>query len=494
MQALLHRPRGHRPARSPCPHPHLMSPQPHTTVRQRMSVLDEAWLRLDAAGSPRIIVALLRFDGRFNRRRFEQVLREHLLAHDRFRQRPELGADGAFWCEHRGFALRHHLDVTSLPASHRKQALERTVQRLLHAPLAEGRPLWHLQVLDGDDRRGSPGWSLVARIHHCLGDGLSLVSLLAELGQATGARSSSSRPAADTPMALLEQVLESADPARWLDLLRSGRFEELWRRRLDALEPLWTALRSEVQHLITARRETPTRLRGPAGLRKQARTAPPFDAAAIRRAAQAWGCTSNELMLAALAGALREHLLAQGDSVDDAEIRVLVPASLRRPGESVGLGNRFGMLALMLPIGIAHPLSRVVEVQRRMRTLKRSMQPTLSVAGLWLLARVPSAVRSLLDPLLELRASAVVSHVPGPRQPLQVAGATLREATFWVVPAGDIALAVSILGYAGRLHLGLVTDRTLISDARALVAALVGQVHWLVEAAPTGRNADAQPA
>ena len=152
------------------------------------------------------------------------------------------------------------------------------------------------------------------------------------------------------------------------------------------------------------------------------------------------------------------------------------------------------MLALMLPIGIAHPLSRVVEVQRRMRTLKRSMQPTLSVAGLWLLARVPSAVRSLLDPLLELRASAVVSHVPGPRQPLQVAGATLREATFWVVPAGDIALAVSILGYAGRLHLGLVTDRTLISDARALVAALVGQVHWLVEAAPTGRNADAQPA
>ena len=74
-----------------------------------MSVLDEAWLRLDAAGSPRIIVALLRFDGRFNRRRFEQVLREHLLAHDRFRQRPELGADGAFWCEHRGFALRHHL-------------------------------------------------------------------------------------------------------------------------------------------------------------------------------------------------------------------------------------------------------------------------------------------------------------------------------------------------------------------------------------------------
>jgi hypothetical protein len=124
-----------------------------------------------------------------------------------------------------------------------------------------------------------------------------------------------------------------------------------------------------------------------------------------------------------------------------------------------------------------------------MQALKNSWQSMLSVAAVWLLAACPPPVRLALSHRFELRASAVISHVPGPRRPLHLAGSRLREAAYWVAPTGDIGVGVSTLAYAGVLQVGIVTDRRLVPQPRALVRAFERELQWLLDHAPAGAAA-----
>ena len=67
------------------------------------------------------------------------------------------------------------------------------------------------------------------------------------------------------------------------------------------------------------------------------------------------------------------------------------------------------------------------------------------------------------------KASAVATNVPGPEQPLYMAGCTLRDIMFWVPQTGSIGLGLSILSYRGKVHFGLIADARLIPDPDAVV-------------------------
>ena len=76
------------------------------------------------------------------------------------------------------------------------------------------------------------------------------------------------------------------------------------------------------------------------------------------------------------------------------------------------------------------------------------------------------------DQLLDLSASrstAVMTNVPGPTEPLTVAGSLLKQSLFWVPQSGDIGMGVSIFSYAGKVQFGLITDAALIPDPEAVV-------------------------
>ena len=59
-------------------------------------------------------------------------------------------------------------------------------------------------------------------------------------------------------------------------------------------------------------------------------------------------------------------------------------------------------------------------------------------------------------------ASAVATNVPGPPQPLYLAGGRIGRLIFWVPQSGDIGLGISILSYAGSVQFGLVADALLL--------------------------------
>ncbi|HMM54701.1 MAG TPA: WS/DGAT domain-containing protein, partial [Candidatus Desulfobacillus sp.] len=94
----------------------------------------------------------------------------------------------------------------------------------------------------------------------------------------------------------------------------------------------------------------------------------------------------------------------------------------------------------------------------------------------------PKFVQDIALDILANKASAVMTNVPGPQQPLYMAGARLAQQMFWVPQSGDIGMGVSILSYNGRVQFGLVTDRQFVSEPERIVARFRPEFEKLVYA------------
>ena len=145
----------------------------------------------------------------------------------------------------------------------------------------------------------------------------------------------------------------------------------------------------------------------------------------------------------------------------------MVPVDLRR-GDPVPaeLGNRFGIVFVPLPVATAdRQPARVAAVHAATTEAKRSPVAPASYALLSLVGRLPRWGQGLAATLLGRVATVIVTNVPGPREPLALAGAPLRSVVFWVPHIGPIGIGVSIFSYAGTVTLGVATNSSLAISA-----------------------------
>ena len=192
------------------------------------------------------------------------------------------------------------------------------------------------------------------------------------------------------------------------------------------------------------------------------------------------------MLLAAIAGAIKGYLQGKGDDTDGVEVRALVPINLRPPGSGEELGNRFGIIAVELPVGFESPIERLYEVRRRMEALKTSYEPKVTLGLFAGLGYTPQIVQDKLFDLLLSRATAVMTNVPGPRQRLYLAGSELKQMMFWVPQSGNIGMGVSILSFNGEVHFGLITDAALVPDPEAIIALFAPEFERLLYLALLG--------
>jgi WS/DGAT/MGAT family acyltransferase len=216
--------------------------------------------------------------------------------------------------------------------------------------------------------------------------------------------------------------------------------------------------------------DSPTRFKGkPSGDKRVAWT-DPIPLPEVKAVSHALDCSVNDMLLSSVAGSLREYLKEHGDDTTGVEVRALVPINLRSGADEPKLGNRFGMLAVELPVGLENPLDRLYEVRRRMRALKQSYEPSVTLGLLAALGYAPKVVQDRLFDLLLSRATAVMTNVPGPQQPLYLAGSELKQIMCWGPQAHDIGMGVSILSFNGRVQFGLITDAAMVPDPQAIIA------------------------
>ena len=401
---------------------------------------------------------LLDGDGRVRvdevRRRLEPRL--HLVP--RLRQllcRPRWGLGWPLWVDAASFDLADHVRVHPLAPPGDEAQLLAACAELYRRRLNPARPLWEAWLLPGLPGRRV---GLFLRAHHTLTDGvagMAAFGALLDLG-------------ADPPVPVAPAWAPAPPPSTG-DLLRDNL-----RRRLRGLGRGLSALGRAggprgaslgVWREFLAGRAPRTSLNRPIGAdRRLAVVRGRLEVA--RQVAHAHRAKVNDVVLAAVAGGLRQLLAGRGEDVRELALRVMVPVSLHREQPGRASGNRDAVMLVPLPLGEPDPVRRLELIAAETAARKGRARPPMG-GGLFGLVAVQRAWYRLLA--RQRTVNLVVTNVPGPPVPLYLAGARLLELFPVAAIMGNLTLAVAVLSYAGQLNLTAIADRDTCPDLEVFV-------------------------
>ena len=380
------------------------------------------------------------------------------------------------WVDDPHFNIEYHVRHTALPEPGGIEELRRLVGRVMAQQLDRTKPLWECWIVQGleDDH-----WAILSKTHHCMVDGVSGTDLLSVVFDTTPEPSQPS-DAAWTPEPQPSQARLVAEAVA--DFARSP-YEQLRAVRAQLRAP-----RQAVQQLAEVAkgvgsaagivRPTPrSTLNGPIGPhRRYAWAETTIDDVKVIR--KALGGTVNDVVLATITRGFRDLLMGRGEEVTDRVVRTLVPVSVRTKGQAgpaQGDGtynNKVSGMIAELPVGIDDPVERLQSIRGQMENLKESRQavagealtslsgfapPMLLALGTRVAARMPQ--RSV---------NTVTTNVPGPQQPLYVAGRRMLRAYPYVPLANQVRIGVAIFSYVGQLTYGITGDYDTAPDINVL--------------------------
>ena len=456
--------------------------------KQPLSSVDTAWLRMEDPANMMMITGVLVLSAPVDFERLKATLEHRFLCHERFRQRvvqPRLGAP--YWKDDPDFDLDYHLQRITLPPPGDQAALQEVVSELMSTQLDFTKPLWQMHLAEnyGD------GCALIGRLHHCIADGIALMHVLLSMGDTDPhAPWPTAQPkkerrrgwdllgpifktTAQVTGTLLHEGLETlVKPSHALDLARMG-----------------TDSAAALGRLVLRWPDPKTLFKGKLGVPKRAAWSEPLPLTDVKAIGRATGCTVNDVLLAAVTGALRHYMQGRGEPVDDVRFRAVVPVNLRPPGVVPDLGNKFSLVFLTLPIDIADPLDRVREIKQYMDGLKGSPEPAVAFGILNTIGMAPSEIQDIVVNIFGTKGTGVMTNVPGPKEKLYLAGAPLDSIIFWVPQSGHLGLGVSIMSYAGQVWVGFATDQGLVPDPETIVANFHAEFDKLLELARSAKPA-----
>jgi diacylglycerol O-acyltransferase / wax synthase len=442
--------------------------------KQQMHTADAAWLHMDRPTNPMVVNSVLWFEEPMDLERGREIVRERLVERfPRFKQRivePRGGVGLPVWEDDPNFDLDRHLHHIALPAPGDTAALQELVGDLISTPLDRSKPLWDTYIIDGYGK----GMAHVSRMHHSIGDGIALARLLFEMTDeqpdagisppANGELARGRLTPVRRPLAAGAHVVGAA--------MHEG-FEVLAhpRSELGDLAGNTAEDARALAKLLLTSPEHENVLRGRLGARQKVTWTDGIPLDEVKAIGRATGTTVNDVLVAAVTGALRRYLIDRHSLVDD--LRAMVPFNLRPLDQPLPreLGNRFGLVYLQLPVGIRGPRQRLDEIHRRMESIKRSPEGAMSYGILGLIGLTPPQLERRLVDMFASKSTLVLTNVPGPRQPVYFAGTRVAGVIPWVPAGGSIGLGVSIFSYDGRVTLGIRVDAGIIPEPAAIIEA-----------------------
>jgi WS/DGAT/MGAT family acyltransferase len=373
------------------------------------------------------------------------------------------------WIDDERFDLDHHIRHRRLPQPGNEKQLKDLCGQLLSQKLDRNRPLWEVIVIEGV--QGSR-FALVAKTHHCLVDGIGSVNLLAALLDPCASPTREPiDPWSPKPAPTAAEVLRLEAQRRMEVSLGLGTELRAWAQapgaKAGALAERVSGLSQFIGTGLSPAPDCP--LNRPIGAQRRFEWLS-FDLNDVKAIKLSLGGTVNDVVLATVAGALRNFLKRHRHEQHVADLRALVPVNVRTQSEAGDLGNHISAYFVSLPVAVANPRRRYQAAMLRMQTVKASRQAVggriLAGAGVPLLA----TLMRFADRLKCF--NIVVTNVPGPPVELYLAGARLRS-VFPVVPLFvNQGLGIALFSYAGRLHWGLNADRDVLPDVAAFARAL----------------------
>jgi diacylglycerol O-acyltransferase len=440
----------------------LVMEAPDTPVHMgAVAVLDGRPLR-DAAGC----LALAEIRGEIDRR-LASVPQLH-----RVLLRPGILAGGPLWIDDPAFRIDRHVDQVEVPHPGDEQALLRLTAELMAPLLDRSRPLWRMWLVTG---LPADQVAVVFKLHHVVADGLAAVRMIASLLDKDLDAAQTLPWRAAPPPRRRDLVFDNvrakiAALPRSAALLTPRRLLGSARAHRRMLAGSWSAPRTSLNAPIGAGRRL-------AVLR--------LDLADVKRVAHRHGGKVNDVVLSLAAGGLRTLLRSRGESVDRVWLHASVAVSLRTPEQTGEAGNRTGGIVVRLPVGEPDPGARLRLVSGQSARAKRLQPATAGNSLLMWLARLGLVRRfSRRQHMINL----VESNIAGPPAPIYALGARMLD----LIPighlAGNIALSLLALSYAGRLTVTVQADADQFPDLPVLLAAMEREWAALSDATTRGQG------
>lgn len=370
----------------------------------------------------------------------------------RFRQllyRPRLGLGWRLWVDAPSFDIADHVKVHPVAAPGDEAKLLEVCEKLAQRPLDHARPLWELWLLPGLDGRRVGAY---LKLHHAIADGTAAIAAFGALLDFS----------ADSTTAIASDSVPTPIPST-AELLR----DNLQRRRRE-LGRAWSGIVHPARTLARARKVLPawrevlmdkpaphTSLNRPVGHeRLLALVRGRLDAA--MDVAHAHHAKVGDVVLAVVAGGLRELLMSRGELADGLVQRAMVTLSEHHGDAGHAEGNKPGWMMVPLPLDEPDAVRRLERIAAETAARKQQARPE---AGTGIFRFVlGQRVWYWMFPR-QKAVNVVVTNVPGPPVPVYFAGAQMLEVFPMMPTMGNLTLVVAALSYAGQLNITAIADR-----------------------------------
>lgn len=415
----------------------------------------------EAPNSPVTIAGLMTFSKNISTEKVLDTVVNGLLHYERFKKKVVVKEKGPHWRLDESFQAHTHIHRIALPGKGGAKELQVCVSDLVSQPFNYNKPLWEVHIIENYNG----GTALLWRLHHAIADGMALIKVVFSLTGATAKESL----AITNGTAIKEDhhgVKHELDEA--MELLR--KFYDEAQEAMKHPELVGAAFKNsiatmkEVAGIFLGKTVAKSIYKGKLGYAKTVAWSEPFPLADVKKIGKANGCTVNDVLLTAATGALRKHLLKHKEKPTQG-LRIVVPINMRKQGSVTKLHNEFGWLSVELPVHMPKQKDRLKFIREKTVMLKPSIEPFFLNEVVHVLADYsPLKVKQWFLDFLGTKIAGVVTNVPGPKQPVYLAGQKVEDLMFWVPHTTALGIGLSLMSYNGKVYMGLVTDSQLVPD------------------------------
>ena len=465
----------------------------------RLSASDATFFRMENSATPMYVGSLSILRKPRNGLSYETVLatvEQRLPQIPRYRQKVRevrFGLSRPVWVDDPDFDITYHIRRSALPSPGSDSQLHELIARLGSRPLDKSRPLWEMYLVEGLAKNRI---AIYTKSHQALVNGMTAL----EIGHVIADRTQKpptfgediwipSREPSDRQLvfgALGEWV---ARPTAQAAAVRSAVTETV----TNTSQLVDLGRRAAVVARTVARGTAPSSPLNTTVSRNRRFSVSSGSLEVFRQLRARYDCDVNDVVLAVVAGALRNWLLSRGEPVTSTtKVRAMAPMSVYPDAElhSGGPGQAISEVSpflVDLPVGEPNPVVRLSQIThateshstaaslvdaRTIVTLTGFGPPTLHAMGI----RVATTFSARQFNLL-------ITNVPGAQRQMYIAGTKLLES--YAVPPllHNQVLAIGVTSYNGSLYFGINADRDAMSDVDMLPSLLREALDELVEAA-----------
>ena len=404
------------------------------------------------------------------------------------------------WIDDPNFDLDYHLRPARVTDPGNMDQLRELVGHLMGRRLDRRRPLWELWMIEGLE---GGRWAVVAKVHHCMVDGVGgaeLLGLILDADQDAHPLPTGNWEPEPSP-GFGELMLQTIGQATSSGVRAVRAMRQVAGRPIASLPPVRDVARAVSLLARTARPMAASSLNGPIGPNRcwaEASVA----VSDVKKVRSSMGVAFNDVVLAAVTSGFRDLLAGRGEPIDHS-IRTLVPVSVRGrddTGRAIGDGsmaNKVSAVFAELPIATTDPVERLDIISSQMNAAKETNQAQAVQWFTNLADFIPQAMSGasirLLGKAAQRNVNAITTNIPGPQFPLYAAGRRVLR-TFPYVPIGmQVRLGVAILSYDGEVNFGITGDHDHVPDVGVMAEGISAGMDELLAAADRKSSASCSP-